>query len=97
MTLDEWMCAKRISDAEFARMSGIGLRQLINRYRRKISFPSPESLAKIYDATQGDVTPNDFMFAWKHKAVSNEVTNTASLLRDDGASIFLSPENGEPT
>jgi len=61
MTLDEWLTDQRITDAAFARQSGIGLRQIVNRYRRGISFPRPENLLRIQKATNGAVTAEDFL------------------------------------
>lgn len=61
MTLDDWLRINKISDAEFARTSGIGLRHLIGRYRRGISRPSFKNIARIISATNGSVTADDFV------------------------------------
>lgn len=61
MTLDEWLNDQGITDAAFARLSGIGLRQIVNRYRRGMSFPRPENLMRIHQATDGKVTADDFL------------------------------------
>lgn len=62
MTLDEWLKKEQMTDAAFARRSGIGLRVLIGRYRRGVSFPSRSNLERIFVATDGQVTANDFLF-----------------------------------
>lgn len=61
MTLDEWLNYRGITDAAFARLSGIGLRQIVNRYRRGISFPRPANMRRIIEATNGEVTSDDFL------------------------------------
>lgn len=61
MTLDEWLRDNQITDAAFARQSGVGLKHLIGRYRRGISRPSFRNIEKIMTATNGAVTANDFL------------------------------------
>lgn len=61
MTLDEWLREHQITDAAFARQSGVGLKQLIGRYRRGLSRPSFQNIEKIMIATSGAVTANDFL------------------------------------
>ncbi|WP_204737454.1 hypothetical protein [Gluconacetobacter azotocaptans] len=50
-----------MSDAAFARRSGINLRQIVNRYRKGICFPTPTNLRRIREATNGQVTADDFV------------------------------------
>ncbi|GAB6854422.1 hypothetical protein JCM15831A_14460 [Asaia astilbis] len=61
MTLDEWLNDQGISGAAFARQSGIGFRQIVFRYRNGTSFPRPENMRRIIEATGGKVTPEDFL------------------------------------
>ena len=61
MQLAAWLTAKEMSDAEFARLSGIGQRALIHKYRHGRQFPSPENLLRIRQATGGKVTADDFV------------------------------------
>jgi transcriptional regulator with XRE-family HTH domain len=61
MTLKDWLAAHRMSDAEFARVSGIGQRALVQKYRHGRQFPGPENLRRIREATKGAVTADDFV------------------------------------
>lgn len=61
MTLNDWLAAHGMSNAEFARFSGIGQRSLIMKYRRGRQTPAPENLVRIREATKGAVTANDFL------------------------------------
>ncbi len=59
MKLASWLDINRLSDAEFARRVGVP-RQTIGRYKLGERFPKPNLLNKIYKATEGQVTANDF-------------------------------------
>lgn len=61
MQLRAWLREKKMTDAEFARVSGIGFRQIVYRYALGKSFPSPENLLRIRQATDGQVTADDFV------------------------------------
>ena len=61
MKLSEWLCNQIMSDAEFARISGIGQRALVHKYRHGRLFPGPENLRRIRQATNGEVTADDFV------------------------------------
>ncbi len=61
MKLSEWLCNRIMSDAEFARISGIGQRALVHKYRHGRLFPGPENLRRIRQATNGEVTADDFV------------------------------------
>jgi DNA-binding transcriptional regulator YdaS (Cro superfamily) len=61
MKLYEWLCNRIMSDAEFARISGIGQRALVHKYRHGRLFPGPENLRRIRHATNGEVTADDFV------------------------------------
>jgi transcriptional regulator with XRE-family HTH domain len=61
MTLKDWLAARKMSDAEFARLSGIGQRALVQKYRHGRQTPSFENLERIRKATGGIVTANDFV------------------------------------
>jgi transcriptional regulator with XRE-family HTH domain len=56
MKLDDWLKAEDSTSAAFARLSGIGDRQLVHKYRHGERFPSPENLRRIREATNGAVT-----------------------------------------
>jgi len=60
MKLDDWLKAEKMTSAEFARISGIGDRQAVHKYRHGDRFPTPENLQRIRRATSGAVTANDF-------------------------------------
>jgi transcriptional regulator with XRE-family HTH domain len=60
MKLDDWLKAEKKTSAEFARLSGIGDRQAVHKYRHGERFPTPENLQRIRRATGGAVTANDF-------------------------------------
>lgn len=61
MTLHEWLANRKMSNAEFARMSGIGHRALVQKYRYGRRFPAPANLRRIRTATNGAVTADDFV------------------------------------
>lgn len=61
MKLDAWLIAQKLTSAEFARLSGIGDRQAVHKYRHGERFPTPENLRVIREATGGEVTPDDFV------------------------------------
>jgi transcriptional regulator with XRE-family HTH domain len=61
MTLKDWLAQHRMSDAQFARLSGIGQRALVQKYRHGRQFPAPENLRRIKKATDGAVTADDFV------------------------------------
>jgi transcriptional regulator with XRE-family HTH domain len=61
MTLKDWLAANEMSDAEFARRSGIGQRALVQKYRRGDMRPSIKNVERIRVATNGAVTANDFV------------------------------------
>lgn len=60
MTLDEYLTSKEITDADFAkrieRDPGT-----VSRLRRGLTKPDWQTLPRILDATNGEVTPNDFL------------------------------------
>jgi transcriptional regulator with XRE-family HTH domain len=60
MKLSEWLTLKEISDADFGVMIGRS-RSAVSRLRREETQPDWETAAKIRDATNGAVTPNDFL------------------------------------
>lgn len=66
MRLTSWLDINGLSDAEFARQVGVE-RQTIGRYKFGERFPKPDLLTKIYKATAGNVTANDFVGMVAHK------------------------------
>lgn len=68
MLLREWLTLEKMTDAEFARVSGVGFRQLVHKYANGSQFPSPANLLRIRDATKGQVTADDFLNHYKVSA-----------------------------
>lgn len=60
MTLEDYLTTNEITDAEFAkrieRDPGT-----VSRLRRGLTKPDWQTLPRIFDATNGAVTPNDFL------------------------------------
>lgn len=59
MTLNEWLSQQKITDAQMAKKLSVTT-QAINNYRNKRRVPRAEIMARITQATNGAVTPNDF-------------------------------------
>lgn len=60
MKLSDWLKREEISGAEFARRTGIS-EGMISLLSRDETWLSRETAQRILTATNGDVTPNDFM------------------------------------
>lgn len=60
MKLRNWLIKNQITNAEFAKISGIRHKQLIGRYVNETTVPGPKNMQLIYRATNGCVTANDF-------------------------------------
>ena len=59
MTLDSWLTLNGLAEAEFGKR--IGRKQAsVNRYRRGKRIPDNRTMRKIFKATKGQVTANDF-------------------------------------
>lgn len=58
MTLADYLKRKTLNDAQFGRLIGVP-RQYVQRYRNGRT-PSPEIMERIFEATGGEVTANDF-------------------------------------
>jgi transcriptional regulator with XRE-family HTH domain len=76
MTLKDWLTAHKMSNAEFARVSGIGQRALVQKYRHGRQTPSFENLERIRVATAGLVMANDF--AAQRRAATTFVASPAN-------------------
>jgi hypothetical protein len=61
MTLEERLVKREMNNAEFAQVSGIGQRALVQKYRCGRQFPGFDNLQRIMAATHGAVTANDFV------------------------------------
>lgn len=59
MKLDEYIIANKLTDVEFAGLSGLS-QPHVSRLRRGKSFPSRETITKIHDVTSGKVTVADW-------------------------------------
>jgi len=60
MGLNEWMDKVGMTDGEMARRVGCS-RSAISRYRSGERMPRPDTLIKLVDATNNDVSPMDFV------------------------------------
>lgn len=60
MTFDEFLTAKRITNAEAAQKLGRD-QTLIGRYRQRSVTPSPEIIAEIVDWSKGKVSPRELL------------------------------------
>ena len=59
MTLEQFLSAQKLSLAEFGRRIGSPT-ESVRRYRNHDHIPAREQMEKIFEATSGLVTPNDF-------------------------------------
>ena len=59
MTLSEYLKAKKISQAKFALRCNLS-RATICRILDGSRYPSPETMRRIFLASDGEVRPNDF-------------------------------------
>lgn len=59
MRLAAFLEKNELTDAAFARLIGVE-RQAVGRYKSGERFPEKPILLKIYEATEGAVTANDF-------------------------------------
>ncbi|TXH32081.1 MAG: XRE family transcriptional regulator [Rhodospirillaceae bacterium] len=59
MKLATYLENEKLTDAAFARLIGVE-RQAVGRYKLGERFPEKPILLKIYEATGGQVTANDF-------------------------------------
>tara|TARA_R110002110_G_scaffold83081_1_gene215770 strand:- start:1307 stop:1504 length:198 start_codon:yes stop_codon:yes gene_type:complete len=59
MKLKDYLKAKKISQARFARRLNMS-RSAVSRLLDGSKFPSPETIRRVSLATNGEVTPNDF-------------------------------------
>lgn len=60
MRLDTYLRENGLSAKEFGKLVGLP-KQTIHNYRHGFRFPGPENLLRIKDATNGAVTPDDFI------------------------------------
>lgn len=60
MKLLNYLERQKIGYAEFARMIASPHRRNIQRYAFGLRRPNHETMLRIYEVTQGEVTPNDF-------------------------------------
>lgn len=62
MKLADYLTANQLSEADFAGRAGIS-REMVNRLKNGQIWLSSETAERIYRATDGEVTPNDFLAA----------------------------------
>lgn len=59
MNLRSYLSSRGISEAAFGAQIGVS-QAAVNRYVRRSRIPTPPIMAKIVEATDGQVTANDF-------------------------------------
>lgn len=59
MNLEAWMRAASLTDAAMAGRIGVST-FAVRKYRRAERIPTPQIMARIVEATDGQVTANDF-------------------------------------
>lgn len=59
MNLRSYLSSRGISEAAFGSQIGVS-QAAVNRYVRRSRIPTPPIMAKIVEATDGQVTANDF-------------------------------------
>ncbi|MBK8246227.1 MAG: helix-turn-helix transcriptional regulator [Gemmatimonadetes bacterium] len=59
MNLEAWMRATSLTDAAMAGRIGVST-FAVRKYRRAERIPTPQIMARIVEATAGQVTANDF-------------------------------------
>lgn len=59
MKLADFLRTKEIKAADFARQIGVS-RQNVSRWALGNVIPRPDEMRRIIEATDGEVTPNDF-------------------------------------
>lgn len=60
MTLEDWLSQNDISVPDFASMIGVKGARSVYRYINRERIPEKEIMARIVEATKGNVTPNSF-------------------------------------
>ncbi len=66
MQLATYLENEKLTDAAFARLIGVE-RQAVGRYKAGERFPEKPILVKIYEATGGQVSANDFAGLPEHE------------------------------
>jgi predicted transcriptional regulator len=59
MKLDSYLSENGFTCGQFARLIGV-TPQAVDRYVKGQRIPNEEVMPKIYEMTNGEVTPNDF-------------------------------------
>lgn len=60
MTLLDWLRENSVTLTEFAHQAQISRVQYVWKYVKGTAIPSAPNMMKIFKATNGSVTPNDF-------------------------------------
>lgn len=60
MQLADYLARNNLSDAAFGDLIAVS-RQAVHRYKTFDRFPERDVLARIREATNGEVTPDDFL------------------------------------
>lgn len=98
MKLIEFLALKAVKQNEFAAHIGEKTSR-VNKYCLGQRIPRPDVMRKIFDATNGAVTPNDF-FDLPVNAASDVVSAAAEPAADGGAegvAAFPADDDAEPS
>jgi 3,4-dihydroxy 2-butanone 4-phosphate synthase / GTP cyclohydrolase II len=60
MDMKSYLEKSNLTDGEFARLAGLS-RVMVNRLKNGSVWPSKETAEKIVAASNGEITPNDFL------------------------------------
>ena len=60
MRFDDWMIRTGTSNAAFGKKASLSS-EAVRRYRSGDRNPDPEKMRAIFDITDGEVTPNDWV------------------------------------
>lgn len=98
MKIRSYLKSNKITQAEFAALVGTSA-QAISCFCLGQRIPRPDVMRKIFDATNGAVTPNDF-FDLPVNAASDVVSAAAEPAADggvEGVAAFPADDDAEPS
>lgn len=98
MKLQNYLALNAVKQKDFAARIGEN-QTCVNRYCLGQRIPRPDVMRKIFDATNGAVTPNDF-FDLPVNAASDVVSAAAEPAADGGAegiAAFPADDDAEPS
>jgi len=77
MTLDAWLISTKTTNARFAAALGT-TGESIRRYRNGEREPDAAAMARIFELTGGDVTPNDWVGVGPRSDAASQRSDTGS-------------------